>query len=254
MDPLSSGYLDTEGLHLYYETYGAGTPVVLLHGGVLTIELSFAGLIPVLAEKHLVIAMDAQGHGRSSDSDRDIKPETLARDVVALLDHLGIERAHVLGHSMGGATTLELAVRHGERLLKAVPISASVRTEGGMHADFASPESMATSTRMPTQEDFGAMAGAYARLSPTPENFEGFMAKMQGGEQFYTGWSDEELAGITAPTLIILGDHDFTPIEHAGLMLELIPGSTLAVLPGTTHMSVTHQVAMLAPVLDAFLD
>ena len=259
MEPTTTGYVDTEGLHLYYETYGTGgTPVLLLHGGVLNIRLSFDELIPVLAERHLVVALDQQGHGRStalSDEagDRDIRPETLARDVVALLDHLGIEKAHVLGHSMGGAVTLELAVSHGDRLLSAVPISASVSPEG-RHSDFDSPEAMAASDRMPTQADFEAMQAAYAELSPTPDGFGALMAKMGNGDQFYAGWSDEQLAKVPVPVLVVLGDHDFTPVSHGERMQELIPGSSLAVLPQTSHMAATHRVELLAPMLAEFWD
>ena len=252
MDPTTSGLLDTEGLQLHYETYGQGSPVVLLHGGVLGIQLAFTELIPGLAREHQVIALDQQAHGRSTDTDREIRPDTLARDVLALLDHLGLERAHVLGHSMGGAVAMELAVHHPERLLSVVALSVTVRPEG-MHADFSSPEAMAVSTRMPTAEDFAAMQAAYARLSPTPDGFDALLAKMQGGEHFTRGWSDEQLGGIAVPVLLVVGDHDFTTVEHAGLMLELVPGSTLAVLPATTHMSLTHRTGLLVPLLEDFL-
>src|SRR5438309_6262705 len=100
-EELVMGYADVNGVHMYYELHGDGTPLVLLHGGLLTIDLNFAGLIPTLAEKHLVIGVELQGHGRTGDIDRLITPAALAADVVGLLDHLGIDRAHVLGHSMG---------------------------------------------------------------------------------------------------------------------------------------------------------
>lgn len=252
MGPTTTGHLETEGLRLHYETCGEGSPVVLLHGGVLGIDLAFAELVPELARHHRVIALDQQAHGRSTDTEREIRPDTLARDVLALLDHLGLERAHVVGHSMGGAVAMELAVHHPERLLSVVALSVTVRPEG-MHADFSSPEAMAVSTRMPTAEDFAAMQAAYARLSPTPDGFGALMAKMQGGDHFTRGWSDEQLAGIAVPVLLAIGDHDFTTVEHAGLMLELVPGSTLAVLPGTTHMTLTHRVDLLVPLLADFL-
>src|SRR3954452_4887515 len=109
--PTATGYADVNGLHLYYEQHGqGGRPLVLLHGGLLSIDLNFTGLIPRLAPRHRVIAVEQQGHGRTADIDRTISPATSASDVVALLDHLGIDRTHVLGHSMGGAVALELAV------------------------------------------------------------------------------------------------------------------------------------------------
>src|SRR5205085_9327672 len=122
------------GVHMYYETYGDGSPLVLLHGGMLSIDLNFAGLIPTLARKHRVIGVELQGHGRTADIDREITPTALASDVVGLLDHLGIDRAHILGHSMGAAVALELAVSHPTRVRSVVPISATVRPEG-MHED-----------------------------------------------------------------------------------------------------------------------
>jgi pimeloyl-ACP methyl ester carboxylesterase len=248
------GYADVNGLHMYYERHGeAGAPLVLLHGGVMTIDLNFAGLIPTLAQRQQVIAVELQGHGRTADIDRAITPAALAGDVVALLDHLGIDRAHMLGHSMGAAVALELAVSHQDRLLSVVPISASVRPDG-MHEDLMDPSKHATSTRMPTAEDFAAMRDAYQRLSPHPENFEKFLGTLSSSNADLQGWSDEQLAGITAPTLLVMGDHDFVTIEHGGLMKQLIPGSHLAVLPNTTHMTVTRRAELLLPILADFLN
>ena len=245
-------YADVNSLHLYYEIHGEGTPIVLLHGGVLTIDLNFAGLIPVLAKRHHVIALEAQGHGRTADVARPITPANMATDVVALLDHLGLERAHILGHSMGAATALELAVNHPGRVLSIVPISATVRPDG-MHSDFLSPEAMATSTRMPGADDFVAMKSTYERLSPTPDQFDAFLARMSASAADLVGWSDEQLAGVTSPVLLVQGDHDFGTVEHAALMHQLIPGSRLAILPGTTHMQVTSRVAILDLLLRDFL-
>src|SRR5258708_2029243 len=124
---MDSGYADVNGLHLYYETRGdTGTPLVLLHGGVMTIDLTYASLLPTLIRRHRVIGIDFQAHGRTADIDRDLTYANLASDVVGVLDQLRIERAHVIGHSMGGGTALELAVNHPDRLSSVVPISASV--------------------------------------------------------------------------------------------------------------------------------
>jgi pimeloyl-ACP methyl ester carboxylesterase len=106
LEPRLTGYADVNGVHMYYEVYGDGSPLVLLHGGMLTIDLNFAALIPALARAHQVIGVEMQGHGRTADIDREITPAALAGDVVGLLDQLGIDRAHVFGHSMGGAVTL----------------------------------------------------------------------------------------------------------------------------------------------------
>ncbi len=250
--PRETGYVDVNGVHMYVEQYGEGVPLVLLHGGLLTIDLNFASLVPTLAGRHRVIGVELQGHGRTADIDRPITPAALASDVVGMLDALGLEQADVLGHSMGAAVALELAVSHPARVRRVVAASASVRRDG-MHEDLTDPAKMATSTRMPTPQDFTDFTEAYARLSPHPEQFDAFMAKLSASNADLQGWSDEQLAGITAPTLLVIGDRDFTTVEHAALMLSLIPGSQLAVLPDTTHMQVTRRAELLLPMLERFL-
>jgi pimeloyl-ACP methyl ester carboxylesterase len=253
IEPRTDGYADVNGVHMYYEVYGEGSPLVLLHGGMMTIDLNFATLIPTLARRHTVIGVEMQGHGRTADTGRELTPTALASDVVGLLDHLGIDRAHVLGHSMGGAVALELAVSHPHRVLSVVPISISVRPDG-MHEELVDPSKHATSTRMPTPQDFADMSEAYKRLSPHPDHFDEFLGALSASNADLQGWSDEQLAGITAPTLLMLGDHDFTTVDHGAVMLRLIPGSQLAVLPGTTHMTITRRADLLVPLLAAFLD
>ena len=253
LTPRETRYVDVNGVHMYTETYGDGTPLVLLHGGMLTIDLNFASLIPTLAERHRVVGVELQGHGRTADIDRPITPAALAGDVVAMLDQLGIDRAHVFGHSMGAAVALELAVSAPDRVRSIVAASASVRPDG-VHEDLTDPDKMATSTRMPTAQDFADFTEAYRRLSPHPEHFEEFLGRLSASNADLQGWSDEQLARITAPTLLVIGDRDFTTVEHAALMLRLISGSQLAVLPGTTHMQVTRRADLLLPMLGRFLD
>ena len=249
--PSTTGYADVNGLHLYYETYGSGAPLVLLHGGMLTIDLNFASLIPTLARTHTVIGVEMQGHGRTANIDREITYANLATDIVALLDHLGIERAAVLGHSMGGGVALELAVNHPDRVSAIVPISASV-SKDGMHPDLLDPSTFETSSIMPTAQDFADFKGAYERLSPHPEQFDAFLMSLSGMDSDFAGWTDEQLAGISCPVLIVQGDNDFTTVAHAGVMLAKIPNSTLAVIPATTHMQVTRRDTILLPVLEQF--
>jgi len=249
--PSTTGYADVNGLHLYYETYGSGAPLVLLHGGMLTIDLNFASLIPTLAQTHTVIGVEMQGHGRTANIDREITYANLATDIVALLDHLGIERAAVLGHSMGGGVALELAVNHPDRVSAIVPISASV-SKDGMHPDLLDPSTFETSSIMPTAQDFADFKGAYERLSPHPEQFDAFLMSLSGMDSDFAGWTDEQLAGISCPVLIVQGDNDFTTVPHAGVMLAKIPNSTLAVIPATTHMQVTRRDTILLPMLEQF--
>jgi pimeloyl-ACP methyl ester carboxylesterase len=249
--PTTTGYADVNGLHMYYETFGSGAPLVLLHGGMLTIDLNFASLIPTLAQTHTVVGVEMQGHGRTANIDREITYPNLASDIVALLDHLGIERAAVLGHSMGGGVALELAVSHSDRVSAIVPISASV-SKDGMHPDLLDPSTFETSPIMPTAQDFADFKEAYQRLSPHPEQFDTFLMSLSAMDSDFAGWTDEQLAAISCPVLIVQGDTDFTLIAHAGVMLAKIPGSALAVVPATTHMQVTRRDTILLPILERF--
>ena len=169
--PTTSGTSTSTASTCTYETYGTGAPLVLLHGGMLSIDLDFGALLPGLAETRTVVGIELQGHGRTPDTERDITFAHHASDVVALLDHLGHERATVLGHSMGGGVALELAVHHPDRVDAVVAVSASVRPDG-LHPDLGDPSTYATSTIMPTADDFAAMRAEYERLSPHPERFD----------------------------------------------------------------------------------
>ena len=159
----------------------------------------------------------------------------------------------MLGHSMGGAVAMELAVSAPHRLLNVVPISVSVRPDG-LHEDLRDPSRFAVSPRLPSQQDFVEFREEYERLSPHPEHFDDFLARLSASNADLQGWSDEQLAGIRAPMLLVQGDRDFTTNEHAALMQQLIPGSALAILPDTTHMQVTRRADLLLPMLAAFLD
>jgi pimeloyl-ACP methyl ester carboxylesterase len=145
---------------------------------------------------------------------------------------------------LGAAVALELAVSHPARVRSVVPISASVRADG-MPEDLADP---------PTEQDYADFRDAYLQLSPHPDHYDEFFAALASSAADLKGWSDEQLAAITAPTLIVQGDHDFVTVEHAALMQHLIPGSMLAVLPNTTHMQITRRADLLLPMLADFLD
>lgn len=245
-------YAQVNGLNMYYEVHGEGHPIVLLHGGVLTIDLSFAALIPALAADRQVIAVEMQGHGRTADIERAVTVENLSDDVAGLLDHLGVERADLFGFSLGGLTATQTAIRHPGRVDRLVAASVHFRPDG-YHREIWDPALHAGSTRMPGPADFAEMRQAYERIAPDPGHFGAFMARTSGAAMAFQGWSDDELRAISAPTLVLVGDHDFVRLEHAVEMHELIPGSQLAVLPDCTHMAVTGRVAELAPMLQRFL-
>ena len=224
-------YADVNGIRMYYEERGEGPPLVLLPGGVTTIELSFGVVMPILAERHRVIAVELQGHGRTADTDRPMAFEQFAADVVGLLDVLGIEQADVFGFSVGGLTTYELLVRHPGRVRRAVVASADHRNRRGGEA---------LPGRLPTEADFAAMRDAYAEVAPNPAHFEALAAKTGALVQGFGGWTDDQLRGIEVPVLVLIGDTDFILVPNAAEAAELLPHSQLAVLPGTTHMDMTR--------------
>lgn len=249
---MTGAYAPLAGIELYHEVHGSGEPLVLVPGGMTTIDLSFGELLPDLAADHRVIAVEQQGHGRTADVDREITAEHLAGDVVGLLDHLGVERADVLGFSLGGMTALETAVRHPERVNRLVVVSTPTRFDG-FHEEIRDPALWASSTRMPTEADFAAMQDAYTRLSPPGTTFESVNAKVQPLVSAEENWSAEVLGGITAPTLVMIGDHDFVTVEHAEATRAAIPGAQLAVVPGATHMVTRDAAEIVAPIVRRFL-
>lgn len=248
----TSGYAPVNGLQLYYEVHGTGRPIVLLHGGVLTIDLCFGAVLPALAATRQVIALELQGHGHTADIERDPTVPVFATDVIAVLDHLGITQADFLGFSLGGLTTFQVALTHPERVGHQVVASIHSRADG-YHEELRDPEKQAGSVRMPTEADFANMRKAYERIAPDPGNFDAFVEHLQPAVGAFQGWPDAALRGLDVPTLVVVGDTDFVLVEHATEMHHLIPGSQLAVLPGTTHMGVMRRSDLLLPLLDAFL-
>ena len=224
---------------MYYEIHGSGEPLVLLHGAYMTIE-GMGPLLGPLAEYRQVIAVELQGHGRTADVDRPITYEGMADDTAALLDHLEIERADVVGFSMGAGVGLQFAIRHPERVRKLVGASTAY-AYNGMPAEAI--EMFPTIT--PEMFAGSPFEAEYKRLSPHPDKFESLVWKLKELDTTEFDWSDG-VRGITAPVLIIVGDSDVVRLEHVvelfrmlggGVMGDLagLPKSQLAVLPGTSH-------------------
>jgi pimeloyl-ACP methyl ester carboxylesterase len=241
-------YAHVNGLDVYYETHGAGEPLVLLHGGMLTIELTFAAMLPTFAKTRQVIAIELQGHGRTADIDREFALEHLADDVAGVLDVLDVERADFFGFSLGGLVALQVAMRHSDRTHRLAVMGVHFRGDGYRPGIF----DMTAASLLPTEDDFRDMRDAYLAVAPEPARFEAFMAKMSTlpGE---LDWSAADLGSITAPVLIIIGDRDFVRIGHAGEMRELIPDARLAVLPDTTHMDLIRRTDLVLPLVERFL-
>lgn len=248
--PTTGAYAPLPAIDVYYEQHGGGRPLVLLPGGMHSLDLSFGALIPQLTPHRRVIPIELQGHGRTPDVDREITLTALAGDVLGVLDHLGLERADVLGFSLGGLVALEMAVRHPERVDRLVLAAVHTRADG-YHAEIRDPARWATSTRMPTAEDFAAMTVEYERYGLS--TFETVNAKVQPIVTAEENWTPEQLARVTAPTLVMIGDHDFVRVDHAVAVQEAIPGAALAVVPRATHVELVARVSIVAPIVEDFL-
>ena len=171
MSQARSGYAPVDGLRMYYEVHGQGRPLVLLHGGLLTIDLSFGDLLPALAAGRRVIATELQGHGRTADIDRDLDVGLLAGDVAALLDHLGVDQADVLGFSLGGGVALQLALDHRDRVGRVILASVELRP-GRIPPGDLRPGPARHLDPDAHRGRFPADAGGVLRLAPDPGHFE----------------------------------------------------------------------------------
>jgi pimeloyl-ACP methyl ester carboxylesterase len=241
-------YAPVNGLQLYYETHGSGRPLVLLHGGLMTIGLNYGPLLAPLAASRQVIAVELQGHGHTADTERPMTIEALAGDILALLDHLGIDRADLFGFSLGGLVACAIALGTPARVGKLIVASADAHRPPGRQSAPLGED------RLPTPADFQAWRAAYDAVAPDPAHFEEFAAKNSAMVHEFPGWTDE-LRSLQVPTLLIFGDRDFTPLPDVVEMFELLPNAQLAVLPGTTHVGMTRRpgevLALITPFLDA---
>jgi pimeloyl-ACP methyl ester carboxylesterase len=253
MSEVTTGYAPVNGLKMYYEVHGAGAgrPLVLLPGGVTTIELSFGAALPALSDGRQVIATELQAHGRTADIDRDITMPALAGDVAGLLGQLGVEQADVFGFSLGGGVALQLALDYPALVGRLIAASVGYSADG-LHAEISDPSQWATSTRMPTAEDFQQMRESYERVASDPSQFDASRARI-GQAAGGMGWTAAELGRISAPALLVFGDHDFFRLEHVVEMHALIPGAQLAVLPGATHMGLMRRADLMIGLIRDFL-
>jgi pimeloyl-ACP methyl ester carboxylesterase len=246
---------------MYYEIHGEGQPLVLLHGAFSAIGTSFGKMLPGLAQNRQVIAFELQGHGRTADIDRPMTLEGMAEDVAAALPQLGIEQADVLGYSSGGSVALHFATRHPEMLRKLVLMSVSY-TLSGVH-----PGLMEGVGEMKPEMMYGSpWHDEYMRIAPRPEDFPRLFEKKTQMDRQIKDFSEEAIRGIKAPTLLIIGDSDLIRPEHAVEMFRLLgggvfgdtpaglPNSQLAILPGTSHVSIVDRAELLVPMINSFLD
>jgi pimeloyl-ACP methyl ester carboxylesterase len=258
----TTGYAPANGLDMYYEVHGEPSidnpPLVLLHGAYGTASM-FGPLIPGLAANRQVIVPVMQAHGHTADIDRPIRYESMADDVAALLDHLGIAQADVFGFSMGGGIAIRLAMQHPDRVRKLVAASAST-TSDGMY-----PEMLAMiETITPEMFAEAPFYAEYLEIAPDPAGFPTLVEKLKNLDAQPFAWPDDEVRAIPAPTLLIFGDSDVVIPEH---MIELfrlrgggvagdlvgLPPAQLAILPATTHVGVLERADWILPMIESFL-
>ena len=239
-------YAPVNGLQLHYEVHGSGRPIVLLHGGLLTIDLNFGPLLAPLAASRQVIAVELQGHGHTADSDREMTIEALAGDVIALLDELGVAEADFFGFSLGGLVAYAIAFSAPARIGKLIVASADPCRPPGRESVPRDED------RMPAPADFQAMRDAYHAVAPDPAHFDEFAARNSAMVHEFPGWTDE-LRSLQVPTLLLFGDRDFSPLPDVLELLELLPDGQLAVLPATTHIGVARRPGEVLALITPFL-
>jgi pimeloyl-ACP methyl ester carboxylesterase len=252
-------YADINGLSMYYEEHGEGDPLVLLHGGIAGGEI-FAGIAPRLAEVRRVIVPDLQGHGRTAEADRPLRPEDLADDVAALIGHLGLERADVLGYSLGGAVTWRLAIQHPDRVRRIIVVSTPCRRDGSFPEVLAAMDAM--SAEMAPMIQPSPAGQHYAKVAPRPEDWELHVARTAEMVKADFDWT-EQVARIEAPTMLVFADADSVMPDHVVELFRLRGGglrdagwdgsarpvARLAVLPGRTHYDVIEAPGLVDAVL-----
>jgi pimeloyl-ACP methyl ester carboxylesterase len=261
----SGDYAEVNGLNLYFETRGAGRPLILLHGGLGSGEM-FGPVLPALSERHQVIAVDLQGHGRTADIDRPIDIRLMADDIAALIGHLGLREPDVVGYSLGGGVALQTAVKYPAVIRRLVAVSAHIRRDA-IYPEMLVQQGQVGAAAAEFLKDT-PMYELYQRVAPRPEDFPRLLDKMGAGMAQDFDFT-AEVRGLQVPTLLVAGDADMAPPSHyaeafglldgghrdGGWMGEGRPkgGHALAILPGLTHYNIVSS-PLLAAVTLAFLD
>jgi len=259
-------YADVNGINIYYETHGTGRPLILLHGGLGSGEM-FGPILPALiAAGHQVIAPDLQGHGRTADIDRRLDVRLMADDIAALIGHLGLGKADVMGYSLGGGVAAMTAVRHPEVVRRLVSVSVNIRRDA-IYPDMLAQQGQVGPEAVEFMKDT-PMYQLYQRVAPRPDDFGRLLGKIGTAMAKDFDFS-AEISGLEVPTLIVAADADMAPPSHyveifalldggkrdGGWMGEGRPkgGHALAILPGLTHYSIVAS-PLLAAAAIAFLD
>jgi pimeloyl-ACP methyl ester carboxylesterase len=258
-------YADVNGSRLYYETHGAGRPLILLHGGLGSGEM-FGPILPTLTANHQVVAVDLQGHGRTADIDRPLSVDAMAKDIAALIPHLGLDRPDIMGYSLGGGVALLTALRHPDVVGRLVVVSVNIR-RSAIYPDMLAQQSQVGPEAAEFMKDT-PMYQLYQRVAPRPEDFARLLGKI--GEAMAKDFDfTDEVRGTKTPTLFVAADADMFPPSHAVEVFELLDGGkrdggwmgegrsagghALAILPGLTHYSIFASPLLAAAAIE-FLD
>ncbi|MFI5841493.1 alpha/beta fold hydrolase [Catenuloplanes sp. NPDC051500] len=255
-------YAEVNGLNLYYEEHGEGTPLVLIHGGLGSGEM-FGPILPLLTARHRVILPDVQGHGRTADIDRPIDIRTMADDIAALIRHLGLDRPDVAGYSLGGGIALQLAIRHPETVGRLVVASAGIRRDAN-DPELLAQQGQVNAAAAEFMKDT-PMYELYHRVAPRPEDFPRLLDKI-GASMAVDYDYTEEVRGLQVPTLIVAADADMCPPSHFVEVFALLDGGlrdggwdgsgrakgghALAILPGLTHYNLCDSPLFAQVTLD----
>jgi len=261
----SGKYAKVNGINLYYETHGSGPPLVLLHGGLGSGEM-FGPVLPLLAERHQVIAVDLQGHGRTADIDRPIDVRLMAGDIAALIDHLRLATPDLVGYSLGGGVALQVAAQYPTKVRRLVIVSANTRPDA-IYAEMRAQQGQVNAAAAEFLKDT-PMYQLYQRVAPRPEDFPRLLDKI-GAAMSKDFDFTEEVRGLRMPTLVVAADADMAPPSHYVEMFKLLDGGLrdggwmgegrpkgghgLAILPGLTHYNICTSPLLAATAL-AFLE
>lgn len=241
----STGMAPVNGIEMYYATYGAGDPVLLIHGGLGHADIWSAQVVDLMRD-HLVIVADSRGHGRSSRTAEPFGYDLMSRDYLALLDFLKIDKVDLVGWSDGGIIGLDIAISHPERLDHLFAQAANITTDG-------------VDPAVATDAVFGAyitnMAADYGRMSPTPTEFDGFVAQISEMWATQPNWTDAQVAAITVPTAVVAGAYDEAILPaHTEKIARLVPGAKLVIMPGLSHFAMLQAPDEYNAAIRAFID
>lgn len=242
----SSGMAPVNGIEMYYATYGAGDPVLLIHGGLGNADI-WANQVIDLMQDHLVIVADSRGHGRSTRTEEPFGYDLMASDYLALLDFLKVDKVDLVGWSDGGIIGLDIAMTHPERLDHLFAHAANITTDGVDPTVGEDPVFMGIYATW--------MGEDYAKLSPTPDQFDAFVGQINEMWATQPNWTDEQVAAITVPVAVVAGDHDEAILRaHTEKIAALIPGAKLVILPEASHFAMLQAPGEYTAAIRAFID